>query len=117
LRARFDPDPPDLQRDEDVDWLRALVWSGDRAREHLEAAIRVARRARPCLVCGDLRTDLAAVARLGATWIANESPRVLPDVAARASRAFDDSRFLVSLDGEPVALAAPHGQMLEWIGT
>jgi hypothetical protein len=149
-RAGLDLDPLDLDDADDVAWLRALIWPGDAAREErLAAALEVARRARPNVVRGDLRTDLEPLAaqasadatlvvfhsavliyvepddrarfaesvrRLGATWIANESPRVLPDVAARAGRAFDDSRFLVSLDGEPVALAAPHGQMLEWIG-
>jgi hypothetical protein len=149
-RAGLDLDPPDLDNADDVAWLRALVWPGDAAREErLAAALDLARRARPRVIRGDLRTDLAplaaqapeeatlvvfhsavlvyvepedrtrfvdAVAALGAVWIANESPGVLPDVAARAGRAFEDDRFLVSLDGEPVALAAPHGQMLEWIG-
>jgi hypothetical protein len=149
-RAGLDLDPLDLDDADDVAWLRALIWPGDAAREErLAAALEVARRARPNVVRGDLRSDLEPLAaqapadatlvifhsavliyvepddrarfaesvrRLGATWIANESPRVLQNVAVRAGRTVDDSRFLVSLDGEPVALAAPHGQMLEWIG-
>jgi hypothetical protein len=53
---------------------------------------------------------------LGAVWIANESPEVLPRVAAKLERDPPPDRFLLSMDGEPLALAAPHGQSIDWIG-
>ena len=55
------------------------------------------------------------VAELGAVWISNESPRVLPAVAAKLHMEPPEDRFLLSMDGEPVAFAGPHGQSIEWL--
>lgn len=55
-------------------------------------------------MCGDL----------GATWISNEWPNVFPAVAAKAD-AVPQGKFLISVDGEPVAWTPPHGQALDWI--
>ena len=52
---------------------------------------------------------------LGAAWISNESPRVLPEIAAKLGGAPPEDRFLLALDGEPVALTGPHGQSIEWL--
>ena len=49
-----------------------------------------------------------------AVWISNETPRVFPDIAARASQPAPHWRFLLSIDGEPKAWTGPHGQSLEW---
>jgi len=61
-RAGLDLNPLDVTRDDDVRWLRCLVWpdEGDRA-ERLAAAIAAARRCPPTVVKGDLLTDLPAV--------------------------------------------------------
>lgn len=48
-------------------------------------------------------------------WIANEDTSVFPDIAARAGPG-PTGWFLVSVDGEPVAWADPHGAALDWIG-
>jgi hypothetical protein len=56
------------------------------------------------------------VRELGAVWISNESAGVLPAVAARLDRDPPKGRFLLSVDGEPVAFTGPHGQSIEWIG-
>jgi hypothetical protein len=49
-----------------------------------------------------------------AVWISNETPRVFPEIAARASQAAPHWRFLLAVDGEPKAWTGPHGQSLEW---
>ncbi len=56
-----------------------------------------------------------AVRDLGAVWVANESPQVLPDVAAKLRRRPPSHRFVLSVDGEPVALTSPHGQSIDWL--
>ena len=48
-------------------------------------------------------------------WIANEAPRVFPEIAARADATSGLGRFLVAQNGQPVAWADPHGAALEWI--
>ena len=50
-----------------------------------------------------------------AVWISNETPRVFPDIAARASQPAPHWRFLLAVDGEPKAWTGPHGQSLEWL--
>jgi len=62
------------------------------------------------------------VGRLGVRWISNEGERVLPDLAERlaaiegtAAAASEPGRFIVALDGEPVAVAGPHGQWLRFV--
>jgi hypothetical protein len=57
-----------------------------------------------------------SVASLCDVWIANEAPGVFPDITARAKKAGPKGWFLLSLTGEPVAWADPHGAALEWIG-
>lgn len=66
---------------------------------------------------------------LGATWICNEAPRVFPDIAAQiphsainpepanVSAPSAQGRFLLSVDGRPVAWTGPHGQSIDWIET
>lgn len=46
------------------------------------------------------------------TWISNEGAGVFPHITDRVSRDIR-GRTIVSLDGEPVALAGPHGQSFE----
>lgn len=47
-------------------------------------------------------------------WIANESPSVFPAIAARAGGA-PIGRFLLSVNGAPLAWTDPHGAALDWI--
>ncbi|MFL5381744.1 MAG: DUF2332 domain-containing protein [Longimicrobiaceae bacterium] len=56
------------------------------------------------------------VAALGAVWISNEFPRVLPHVASKCASRPPDDRFLLAVDGNPVALTGPHGQSVDWLG-
>ena len=56
------------------------------------------------------------VRALGATWISNEVPDVFPDIADRVPGLHRTDRFLLAVDGEPVAWTGPHGQSIEWFG-
>jgi hypothetical protein len=49
------------------------------------------------------------------TWICNEAPHVMPDIAARAGEPTQAGRFLLSVNGSPVAWTDPHGAAMEWI--
>jgi hypothetical protein len=48
-------------------------------------------------------------------WVSNEAAAVFPDAAATIGRAVT-GRFVLSVDGAPVALTGPHGQSIEWLG-
>jgi hypothetical protein len=62
-RAGLDLNPLDVTSDEDMRWLACMVWPGEGDRlDRLAAAIATARRDRPRLLRGDLRTDLPALA-------------------------------------------------------
>jgi hypothetical protein len=62
--------------------------------------------------------DRDAFARIvmasGATWISNEAPDVFPEIAARTPDSRRANRFLLAIDGKPVAWTGPHGQSIEW---
>ena len=58
-RAGLDLNPLDVASDQDVAWLRALIWpEQDDRRRTLQAALTVARREPPRVVRGDLLSDL-----------------------------------------------------------
>jgi hypothetical protein len=62
-RAGLDLNPLDVTSDDDVRWLRCLLWPGEGDREQrLAAAIATARRDPPLIQRGDLLTDLPALA-------------------------------------------------------
>jgi hypothetical protein len=48
-------------------------------------------------------------------WISNESPRVLPEIAARVGNHGPKGRFLMSVNGVPVGWTDAHGASLDWI--
>lgn len=47
-------------------------------------------------------------------WLSNESPKVFPELAAKAGELREDM-FLLSVNGEPKAWCGPHGQEVRWI--
>jgi hypothetical protein len=55
------------------------------------------------------------VAGLGAVWVSNEAPAVLPAISAKLARDPAPNRFVLAVDGDPVALTGPHGQSIEWL--
>ncbi len=58
------------------------------------------------------------VRELPCHWISNEGPRVLPGITGRLPIPSEQvgGRFVVALDGQPLALAGAHGQSLDWLG-
>jgi len=48
-------------------------------------------------------------------WVSNEAPGVYPAAARRAGTKGAPGRFLMSVNGDPVAWTDPHGAALEWI--
>lgn len=63
----------------------------------------------------DERQEFAARVRsLCPYWIANEGPRVFPDVAAQTDTG-PTGQFLLSVNGAPVAWTDPHGATIDWI--
>jgi hypothetical protein len=62
-RAGLDLNPLDVTSDDDVRWLRCLLWPGERGRgQRLAGAIATAQRDPPAVHRGDLLTDLPALA-------------------------------------------------------
>lgn len=57
----------------------------------------------------------ALVRELDAVWISNESPGVLPELAAKLNEPPPPNQFLLCIDGEPLAVTAPHGQSIRWL--
>ena len=56
----------------------------------------------------DLVRDIDAV------WISNEMPGTFPGMAAKAPRHDGAAKFLLAVNGEPVAWTGPHGQSIDW---
>ena len=48
-------------------------------------------------------------------WLSNESSRIFPDIKSRAGAPSATGRFLLSLNGTPLAWTDPHGAAIEWI--
>jgi hypothetical protein len=146
-RAGLDLNPLDVTRDDDVRWLRCLVWPGEGDREdRLAAAIASARRDPPRVYRGDLLTDLPALAAqapakatlvifhsavlayvapqdrerfaravrgLGAVWLSNEAPGVVPGLPFTR---FREGTFVLGHGGRtPLAFTDGHGTWLRWL--
>jgi len=52
---------------------------------------------------------------IDAVWISNEGLSVFSDIRAKAGSGGRPDRFLLALDGEPVATTGFHGQVFEWL--
>jgi hypothetical protein len=55
------------------------------------------------------------VRQLGAVWISNESPTVFPQLCANINREHARGRFLLAVNGNPVAWTDAHGASIEWL--
>jgi hypothetical protein len=56
-----------------------------------------------------------SVGDLDAVWISNEAPGMFPDIAAQLAVRVPRGKFLLAVDGRPVAFSDPHGAALEWV--
>jgi hypothetical protein len=84
------------------------------ARAPPEATLAVYHCAVLAYVASADRESFAATVRgLGAVWLSNEAPGVLPGVTSEEG---DDGGFVVVRDGRtPLALADGHGTWLQWL--
>lgn len=63
----------------------------------------------------DRQAFVDKVSSLCPYWLCNEAPGVLPAIGSRAGEPSAIGRFLLSLNGAPVAWTDPHGAAMEWI--
>jgi hypothetical protein len=64
---------------------------------------------------GDREAFARSVAEVGAMWIANEAPRMIPGVSAEPSAHADPAAFLLCVDAKPVAWTDGHGTWIDWL--
>lgn len=57
------------------------------------------------------------VRALGAVWISNEAPGVYPEIASKVRGPLRTDRFLLAVNGDPVAWTGPHGQSIDWMAS
>jgi hypothetical protein len=107
-------DPPRLVRGDLQHDLAKLAADAPR-----DATLVVFHTAVLAYVRGQEQRDAFArsVRDLGAVWISNEAPGVFPDIAEQATGAVPRGRFVLAVDGRPVALSDPHGTALGWISS
>lgn len=104
-------DPPRVIKGDLLEDLPTLAATAPR-----DATLVIFHSAVLAYVTPDARTRFAALVKeLGAVWISNEFPRVLTGAAASLSHPAREDRFLLAVDGEPVAMTGPHGQSIEWL--
>ena len=145
-RAGLDLNPLDVTDEDDVRWLECLLWPGETGRrERLAAAIETARRDPPRVYCGDLLTDVPALAGQappGATLVIYHSA-VLAYVDGPQRASFANlvrtlnavwisnegagvvpgvevprhvgGPFVLARDTAPAALTDGHGTWLHWL--
>jgi hypothetical protein len=58
----------------------------------------------------------ASVSALCDYWVSNEAPRAVPGVAEQAPTQRAIGRFILAVNGVPVAWTDPHGTAIEWFG-
>jgi hypothetical protein len=64
------------------------------------------------------RQGFAALAKsLCQYWLSNEAPRAVPELASAAQVNDSRGRFLLCVNGVPMAWTDPHGASLEWTAT
>jgi hypothetical protein len=72
----------------------------------------------PYLSREDRARFIDVVSQLPAVWVSFEGLGVLPGICARLGVSErDDRAFVLARDGQPVALASPHGRWMRWLDT
>jgi hypothetical protein len=69
----------------------------------------------PYLAAEDSQRFVSLVRELDAVWISNESPDLLSEVAGKVNEPVPSDQFLLSMNGEPLAVTDPHGQSIRWL--
>jgi hypothetical protein len=59
----------------------------------------------------------AMMRRRNVVWISNEAPGLFSFPTTRATPRPPGGRFVMTVDGKPVAWTGPHGQSIDWVGT
>jgi hypothetical protein len=72
----------------------------------------------PYLSPEDRTRFIEIVSQLPAVWVSFEGLGVLPEIGARLGVSErDDRAFVLARDGQPMALASPHGRWMRWLRT
>jgi hypothetical protein len=72
----------------------------------------------PYLSPEDRTRFIDVVSQLPAVWVSFEGLGVLPGIGARLGVSErDDRAFVLACDGQPMALASPHGHWMRWFDT
>jgi hypothetical protein len=72
----------------------------------------------PYLSREDRARFIDVVSQLPAVWVSFEGLGVLPGIGARLGGSERDERaFVLARDGQPIALASPHGRWIRWLDT
>ena len=106
-------EPAEIVRGDLVEELPGLV-----ARMPAEATVVVFHTAVLAYLSADARDAFVeTVTGLPVRWISQEGVGVLPAVRDRLAEppAPEEARFLLALDGEPLAYTAPHGGRIDWL--
>lgn len=117
LRAAIDVarrDPPNVVRGNLLTDLESLIATAPN-----EATLVVFHTAVLAYVHSrDQRDSFAAtMRRRNVVWISNESPNLFSFPAKSGTSTHRAGRFILMVDGRPVAWTSPHGQSIEWFGT
>ena len=108
-------EPADVVRGDLLTELPGLV-----ARLPADATVVVFHTAVLAYLDAAARADFTElVTGLPVRWVSQEGVGVLPAVRDRLPEppADDEARFLLALDGEPLAYTAPHGGTVDWLPT
>ena len=116
LRAAIDIarlDAPRIVKGDLLDDLEALMAAAPR-----QATLVVFHTAVVAYVASQAARDRFAAMMLGsnAVWISNEAANVFPAFAATVPARPSRRRFLLAMNGKPLAWTGPHGQSIDWIG-
>jgi hypothetical protein len=60
------------------------------------------------------RAFARTVSELGAVWIANEGPQIIPDMSHLTDGHADAAAFILCVDGRPTAWTDGHGTWIDW---
>jgi hypothetical protein len=106
-------DPPSITRGDLFDALPALLTEAGRHGTPVvfHSAVIAYLDDEPRERFHDLMTGLVADGTC--RWVSNEAPRVLPRVTG--ALAVPAGRFVLGLDGRPVALTHGHGHAIDWL--